>query len=698
MTDRSWKNSAEIALRRLEKHPCITLTALFLILIELRWLLIYRSSLLPSIMADELRYLNIASSILSEGRILFRGQPIAYAYILYPLLIAPLNLLPEGVNMYRAVELFNIVCLSLAVFPAYGLALRLTRSRGSALFAAFSLAFLPDTVMARHVMVECVALPMVLIALFLIVRMLEKPERFGRWIASGILCFLLYALKPVYVMLGIASILIIGLRALKAKDTIRIRGVALFAVTMAALWLLLQIVLRFALGYDGAQQTLFATQTAGFSIAHIVQTLDGLGKYAFYHVLAFGILPVAIAITLIRRLDAVRAQITAILVTTIFFTMLCVVYMFYVDELMNQNGIPLRVHIRYAAMYYPVFLMLLLCPEARDLKPRKAGVALFAFILAGLGVYSASDFQWSGMYYSVDSMMMSALILSNGFWVGEKMWLPIYCGALIPLSAVALKTGFSKNLRNGLIALLLAAMAVNQCAAFTMDRYGLDGNADASARQLDEITGGDAFLVCQDGDEMSLLCVAADVHTRCEANVFKLSDIIRNMNADGSLSGVLPSDYENYVFSKATYRYGTPRYIALDAAVQRCLVVERDVPVTYTDGNALAILTVNGQTPWLHSALSGLKDSRVGADSFFVLYNADLLSKGTVTLSVRAASAAGGDTLYLRADGGEAYYANLTTEYAWYSFPFTVTGAGAPLTVRFSSDNGRAYVDNYTIQ
>jgi len=698
MTDRVWKTPLNNVLRRVEKHPYIALTVLFLILIDVRWLLIYRSSLLPSIMADELRYLNIASSILSDGRILFRGQPIAYSYILYPLMIAPLNFLPEGINIYRAVELFNIVCLSSALFPAYALALRLTRSRRYSLFAALSLAFLPDSIMARHVMVECVALPMVLITLFLIFRMLEKPEKAGRWFVSGVLCFLLYALKPVYVMLGIASLLIIGFRALKARDTTGIRGVALFALTMAVFWILMQFVLRFVLGYDGAQQTLFATQTAGFSIAHIVQTLDGLGKYTFYHLLAFGILPVAIAITLVRRLDAVRAQIAAILVTSVFFTMLCVVYMFYVDELMNQGGIPLRVHIRYVAMYFPVFLMLLLCPEAQGLKPRKAGIALFAFILVGLGVYSTADFQWSGMYYSVDSMMMSALILSNGFWVGENMWLPIYCGALIPLSAVALITGLTKNLRNGLIALLLAALAVNQWAAFTMDRYGLDGKADASARLFAQMTGGDAFLICQDGDEMSLLCVAADIHTRCKAYVFKLSDVIRNMNANGSLSSVLPSDYANYVFSKATYRYDTPQYIALDTAVQRCLVVERDVPVTYTDDNALAILTVNSQTQWLHSALSGLEDSHVGVDSFFILYNADLLSKGTVTLNIRAASSAGGDTLNLHSDGGEAYYAKLTTEYAWYSFPFKVSGAGSPLTVKFSSDNGRAYVENYTIQ
>ena len=189
-----------------------------------------------------------------------------------------------------------------------------------------------------------------------------------------------------------------------------------------------------------------------------------------------------------------------------------------------------------------------------------------------------------------------------------------------------------------------------------------------------------------------------DVHTRCKAKVFKLSDVIRNMNSDGSLSGVLPSDYENYVFSKAINQYSTPQYIVLDAAVQKSLVVEQSLPVMYTEDKEFAVFSVDGQTRWLHSALSGLKDSQVGEDSFFVLYNESLLSQGTVTLSVRAASTKDGETLYLTTDGGETFSLKLTTQYAWYSFNFNVSGEGSPLTVRFSSDKGLAYVENYTIQ
>ncbi len=685
-------------LRGIEEHPYITLTALFILMVGVRWFLVLRSSVLPSIMADELRYLNIASSLLSDGRILFRGQPIAYAYILYPLMIAPLNLLPKGVNIYRAIEFFNVVCLTLALFPGYLLALRLTGSRRMSLLLAFSLVLLPDSIMARHVMVECVALPMALFTFLLIFLMLEKPERFGRWVAAGFMCFLLYALKPVYVMLGIASLMIIGFNALKSRDRARFQGVALFALTMAMGWILLQLFLRLGLGYDASQKSLFATQTAGLSAMHMIQTLDGLAKYLFYHLLAFGIIPVAVAIMMIKRLDAVRAQIAAILVSAVFLSILCVVYMFYYDELINQGGIPLRVHIRYAAMYFPVFLMLLFSPQALELKLGKAGLALLAFMLVGLSLYPASDLLWSGNYYSVDSMMMSALIWSGSYWIGTKMWLPIYCGTLIPLSAVIQSAGLSKKLRAGLFALLMAAMAVNQVTAFNMDHYGMDEKADKNARQVAEITGGDAFLICQDGEELDPDCVAMDVHTRCKAKVFKLSDVIHNMNSDGSLSGVLPSDYENYVFSKAINQYSTPQYIVLDAAVQKSLVVEQSLPVMYTEDKEFAVLSVDGQTRWLHSALSGLKDSQVGEDSFFVLYNESLLSQGTVTLSVRAASTKDGETLYLTTDGGETFSLKLTTQYAWYSFNFNVSGEGSPLTVRFSSDKGLAYVENYTIQ
>lgn len=48
-------------------HPYITLTAAFLLTVVLRCLLVFKTSMLPSIMADEMRYLSISSSLVHEG-------------------------------------------------------------------------------------------------------------------------------------------------------------------------------------------------------------------------------------------------------------------------------------------------------------------------------------------------------------------------------------------------------------------------------------------------------------------------------------------------------------------------------------------------------------------------------------------------------------------------------------------------------
>ena len=61
----------------------------------------------PSIMPDESLYLNLMRSLWLGGETALRGQPVTYDSLLYPLLLSPLNLLPRGIDLYRAVLCAN---------------------------------------------------------------------------------------------------------------------------------------------------------------------------------------------------------------------------------------------------------------------------------------------------------------------------------------------------------------------------------------------------------------------------------------------------------------------------------------------------------------------------------------------------------------------------------------------------------------
>ena len=66
-------------------------------------------------------------SIATEGKLLFRGQPADYSYILYPLVLSPIYLFfQEGANFYRLIQAWNILLMSSAVFPMYGLCRAMT--------------------------------------------------------------------------------------------------------------------------------------------------------------------------------------------------------------------------------------------------------------------------------------------------------------------------------------------------------------------------------------------------------------------------------------------------------------------------------------------------------------------------------------------------------------------------------------------
>ena len=73
----------------------------------------------PIVIIDEGLYTNIARSLAWEGKIAFRGQPVPYPYILYPLLLVPVYRLQAllGGDLYRWVQVFNVLVICTSVFP-----------------------------------------------------------------------------------------------------------------------------------------------------------------------------------------------------------------------------------------------------------------------------------------------------------------------------------------------------------------------------------------------------------------------------------------------------------------------------------------------------------------------------------------------------------------------------------------------------
>jgi Dolichyl-phosphate-mannose-protein mannosyltransferase len=129
----------------------------------------------PLYFPDEYIYGTLARNLAESGKLAIRGQPAHFPALLEPLLAAPFWLLHDPMLAYRLTMSLNALAMSLAAVPVYLIARRLGLGAGIALGAAALAVVSPDLLFASFLLADPIAYPLVLTALYLGVRALEKP-------------------------------------------------------------------------------------------------------------------------------------------------------------------------------------------------------------------------------------------------------------------------------------------------------------------------------------------------------------------------------------------------------------------------------------------------------------------------------------------------------------------------------------------
>ena len=136
-----------------------------------------------AVYSDELRYLDVARSLLQGRGLRVRNMPSDYQKILYPLCILPALLLKTTAAQITAIGWLNAVYMASAVFPAYALARAMGMNRRRTAFLVGVTAVLPTMSAASTFMSETVFLPLSLWQVYFFLRaMLAEPKaRVGWW-------------------------------------------------------------------------------------------------------------------------------------------------------------------------------------------------------------------------------------------------------------------------------------------------------------------------------------------------------------------------------------------------------------------------------------------------------------------------------------------------------------------------------------
>lgn len=165
-----------------------------------------------AVYSDELRYLDVARSLLQGRGLRVRNMPSDYQKILYPLCILPALLLRTTAAQITAIGWLNAVYMASAVFPAYALARAMRLNPRRTGFLVGVTAVLPTMSAAATFMSETVFLPLSLWQVYFFLRaMLAAPRaRVGWCAAAGAFCYLLYLNKEVALYYLIAWVLVRG--------------------------------------------------------------------------------------------------------------------------------------------------------------------------------------------------------------------------------------------------------------------------------------------------------------------------------------------------------------------------------------------------------------------------------------------------------------------------------------------------------
>ena len=165
-----------------------------------------------AVYSDELRYLDVARSLLQGRGLRVRNMPSDYQKILYPLCILPALLLRTTAAQITAIGWLNAVYMASAVFPAYALARAMRLNPRRTAFLVGVTAVLPTMSAAATFMSETVFLPLSLWQVYFFLRaMLAAPRARVGWCAvAGAFCYLLYLNKEVALYYLIAWVLVRG--------------------------------------------------------------------------------------------------------------------------------------------------------------------------------------------------------------------------------------------------------------------------------------------------------------------------------------------------------------------------------------------------------------------------------------------------------------------------------------------------------
>jgi hypothetical protein len=646
----------------------------------------------PFVMPDEALYADIARSIADGTGVMLRGQPVTYTNLLYPLLISPFYALFPAGEQFRAIQLFNCFAMNLAVFPAFAIARRLTGEWAAFGIAVLSL-LLPDMLMAQRIMTEAVEYPLFLWTVYLMFGCFaEKHVRPGKAALTGCAAFLLAQAKGGSIALAAAFLAVLAAGSIRRRSLPEAKCALVFAATFAALWAAAHFALAWA-GMDFSQPTIYQTQLQAPALDHLKKTLPGLLLYAFFIPVAFGIYPLLLPASFLRRYDGPQRRQVALALLALMLTAAGACYMFFDAETIG-NYFAGRIHIRYVFMYLPLFLAFAASPRLEGVRPNAKLLTALGFLLA-MTVTVSFGALLSGRRYPVDAISLSYIQYDDPVldWrlLSEIAMLTFAAGML----ALLWRRGWSLAVKKICAAIVMLGFLTANWLGYALNDWNNETALSDDARQAAQMLSGQTSLLVPDSgiyfDNTLSVLDTAMVKAPCE---ILYGDLCPALGSFGALVPAVPPQY--WTENPVNPIDGVTRVVFTPSALSR-MVPAAGAQVQYTDNGLFAIIAPNSDGRLLHSALAGLgNDGTPGGKAALYLYDQQLLSKGSVRVYLRVGCPAAAKLTL--SSGETSFDFDLDENSDWIYADFGIPAGSTVFKVAIRVAEGAPVVKTYQVE
>jgi hypothetical protein len=374
----------------------------------------------PWIMPDELIYRDLATSLAREGRFLVRDQSIGLVS-LYPVLLAPVWRAGSVSLSLDLSKVLNVVAMTATSLLVFAWARRLVAPRYAAIAFGLSL-LMPAFLLTSTVMSENVALPVFVLAAFLIWRTLERPSLAGQVAVLGAIG-LSSAIRAEGVILVPIWATTIGLAAALSAERSRTRAVGR---ALAAYWPS-GVAIAAAGGLYLAVTAARGSSVLGFyqPVTRFSYTASKLGVWFGYHlaelcISASFLPPVALLVLLVAamrgRLDPARTGLVAVALSSAIW--LCAVAGAW------SSATAISLHGRYTLYAVPLLLLAFVVYLERGWELRR-------WALAAAVVVCAAPFALPL------SRLLTVMVVANAPSIDGLYWLLVHDSLAVARAALA---------------------------------------------------------------------------------------------------------------------------------------------------------------------------------------------------------------------------------------------------------------------